>query len=54
MKKIFALLAAFLFAVPAFAVFDEDDLSTTLTVLRSELKLEMDRLPAQEGDLDGR
>lgn len=54
MKKIFALLAAFLVAVPAFAVFDEDDLSTTLTVLRSELKLEMDRLPSQEGDLDGR
>ena len=53
-KRILILLAALLVAVPVFAVFDEEDLAKTLTVLRSELKQEVDRRPSYEGDLDTR
>ena len=53
-KKILALIISLLVAVPAFAVFDEEDLAKTLSVLRSELKQEMDRRPSQEGNIGHR
>lgn len=48
MKKIFILLLSVLVACPAFAVFDKDDLSGTLSSLRIELENEISRCPANE------
>lgn len=54
MKKFCLSLLAVLLSLPSFAVFNEEDLSKTLNVLRFELKEEVDKRPMQEEHLDNK
>ena len=53
-RKFFLAILALAVSVPSFAVFNEEDLSKTLSVLRVELKEEVDAQNARQGMMDER
>lgn len=54
MKKFLIFLFSLLVAAPAFAVFNEENLTKTLSVLREELKQEVDKRPSSKGRLENK
>ncbi|MBQ0025227.1 MAG: mechanosensitive ion channel [Bacteroidales bacterium] len=53
-KIVFAVVALFVTVLPLFAVFNEENLAKTLSVLRYELNQEYSKLGSKQGRLDAR